>query len=162
MSDTPRTDELERVNDFTKHRDLQELIDFARELERELNRLDPGVHSCSDSCQRPLCVARRELFASQARERRLREALEAMLEEFGSDTRWPTGETRHEAKQVLADARAALSSPVAEQKHPDSERLDWCDANPFRVPFQSWNAPADFKFNIREAIDALRAKERAP
>lgn len=50
MIGTPRIDELERCNDFTKSRDLQELLDAAREFEREnatlLQRLNWGRRNC--------------------------------------------------------------------------------------------------------------------
>lgn len=35
-------------------------------------------------------------------------ALEEMTDEFGSETRWPTGEVRYGAKDILAKARAAI------------------------------------------------------
>lgn len=36
----------------------------ASELRAELERLDRGPHSCSDTCQRPMCVMRRQLAAA--------------------------------------------------------------------------------------------------
>jgi predicted nucleic acid-binding Zn-ribbon protein len=70
---TPRTD---AVQTKAEHEDydveLAMIVSHARQLERELAELKAerdtpsGVHSCHQSCQRPMCVLRREL--AEARE----------------------------------------------------------------------------------------------
>jgi hypothetical protein len=66
-SATPRTD---AVQTKAEHEDydveLAMIVSHARQLERELAELKAeqdtpsGVHSCHQSCQRPMCVLRRE------------------------------------------------------------------------------------------------------
>lgn len=66
----------------------------AKEIERlTLN----GIHTCSDECQRPLCVARRE-------NARLREALAHVQDEANT----VCGEWRETASMIDSIARAAL------------------------------------------------------
>jgi len=72
QSDTPRTDEFEDDllhTTYVEGQDYRSMMEHARTLERELTaarqeieRLDTAsIHSCSDTCQRPNCVLRREL-----------------------------------------------------------------------------------------------------
>lgn len=60
-------EEAERLDKIAS--DLQALCDK--------QALD-GIHTCSDTCQRPMCVMRRELSAAEARNAKLVEALTTM------------------------------------------------------------------------------------
>lgn len=50
-----------------------------------------------------------ELAALRRERDELREALDDILNEFGNETRWSSGEIRHGAKETIAKARALLT-----------------------------------------------------
>jgi len=68
--------EVERLTKWTTTNGVQDLADQLKEARAEIERLDTAsIHSCSDTCQRPNCVLRRELRSVTEQRDRLAEAL---------------------------------------------------------------------------------------
>lgn len=68
-----------------------------------------GLHTCSDTCDRPLCVLRRENERQHAEIERLREAngvLEDALQEVGDD--YPGSSCQEWCQQQVRRARLAV------------------------------------------------------
>jgi len=57
-----------------------EIVDMILELRAEIERLEnitaSGIHTCSEQCQRPMCVMRRQLRDANAKITELEEQLE--------------------------------------------------------------------------------------
>ena len=70
QSNTPITDDLEywimdeNLPEYgtlvVRSEHMRKMEEELSELKEALDKLDPGVHSCGDHCQRPNCAMRRE------------------------------------------------------------------------------------------------------
>lgn len=87
MNNTPRTDREFDACFCTINKDNIGFRDFARSLELQLNaanaeieRLEnitaSGIHTCSEQCQRPMCVMRRQLRDANSKIAELEKRLE--------------------------------------------------------------------------------------
>ena len=100
------------------------------------NLLASGIHTCHANCQRPMCVLRRKLKAAQAELAQAQESLASSRSAHDAVVKASQDEHQELVERRIAASKHSneyneqffRAEPAAPAKHPDTEIVDWLDA----------------------------------